>query len=58
MSARTLAIEAGGWGLMNLQLSMKVGAIAWVPLAMWAIEDALSGRWRGRLVLASTVRNG
>tara|TARA_R110002126_G_scaffold23750_3_gene82922 strand:+ start:6396 stop:8870 length:2475 start_codon:yes stop_codon:yes gene_type:complete len=53
--AGALAIQAGGFGLMNLQLSMKVGAIAWVPLALWAVEGMLAGRLLARIVLAVAI---
>jgi hypothetical protein len=53
--AGALAIQAGGYGLMNLQLSMKVGAIAWLPLALWAIERMLEGRLLPRIALAVAI---
>lgn len=46
-----IALQAGGWGLANLQLAPKVDAALWLPWMLWAVEGVLQRRRAAGLAL-------
>lgn len=50
-----LALQSGGFGIVNLQLAMKYDAALWLPWCLWAIEGILAGRRSAPLALALAI---
>lgn len=58
--ARVVAVvvfgyQATGWGVANLHYGMKVDAVLWLPLALFAIEGLARGRHRDGFWLTLAV---
>lgn len=49
------AIQAGGFALVNLHLSMKVDAALWLPFALYGVERVTQRKRYGGIVIALSI---